>query len=162
MAILSERPGRAHSRPRSARRPVGGACLPGCHLPAARYQQGRDGLGAEPLRDLRRGIDVGFDQFDLARQVAGELPGRGLTMRQGPHQGAHRSTMTGILATSAMPPKVVSSAPVIHGSGRWHLPQQGVPAAAAPGLPVRSACSGSARWPWPHYPATARQLAFGS
>ncbi len=41
----------------------------------------------------------------------------GLTMRQGPHQGAHKSTMTGILAASATSPKVVSSASAIHGSG---------------------------------------------
>jgi hypothetical protein len=38
-------------------------------------------------------------------------------MRQGPHQGAHKSTMTGILAASATSPKVVSSASAIHGSG---------------------------------------------
>ena len=31
----------------------GGARLPGGHLPAAQHQQGRDGLGLEPLRDLR-------------------------------------------------------------------------------------------------------------
>ena len=31
------------------------AGLPGDHLPAAQYQQGRDCLGPEPLRDLRRG-----------------------------------------------------------------------------------------------------------
>src|SRR5262249_42419746 len=55
----------------------------------------------------------------------------GLTMRQGPHQGAHKSTMTGILAASATSAKVVSSASAIHGSGSWHLPQRGVPAAAA-------------------------------
>jgi hypothetical protein len=41
----------------------------------------------------------------------------GLTMRHGPHQGAHKSTMTGILAASATSPKVVSSASAIHGSG---------------------------------------------
>jgi hypothetical protein len=31
----------------------GGASLPGGHLPAAQDQQGRDGLGLEPLGDLR-------------------------------------------------------------------------------------------------------------
>ena len=31
----------------------GGASLPGGHLPAAQYQQGRDGLGLEPPGDLR-------------------------------------------------------------------------------------------------------------
>jgi hypothetical protein len=55
----------------------------------------------------------------------------GLTIRQGPHQGAHKSTTTGILAASATSPKVASSASAIHGSASWHLPQRGVPAAAA-------------------------------
>jgi hypothetical protein len=41
----------------------------------------------------------------------------GLTMRQGPHQGAHKSTMTGMLAASATSLKVASSASAIHGSG---------------------------------------------
>ena len=41
----------------------------------------------------------------------------GLTIRQGPHQGAHRSTTTGILAASATSAKVASSALVIQGSG---------------------------------------------
>jgi hypothetical protein len=41
----------------------------------------------------------------------------GLTARQGPHQGAHRSTMTGIVAASATSPKVASPASAIHGSG---------------------------------------------
>jgi len=67
----------------------GGAYLPGGHLSTAQQQQGRDRLGVEPLRNLR----------------------------QGPHQGAHRSTMTGILAASAMSRKLASSASAIHGSG---------------------------------------------
>src|SRR5262249_10575526 len=54
----------------------------------------------------------------------------GLTMRQGPHQGAHKSTTTGILAASATSAKVASSASAIHGSASWHVPQRGVPAAA--------------------------------
>ena len=40
----------------------------------------------------------------------------GLTVRQGPDQGAHKSTTTGILAASATSPKVESSASAIHGS----------------------------------------------
>ena len=44
-----------------------GACLPGGHLSAAQDQQGRDGLGPEPPRDLRCGVDVHLDQLDLAR-----------------------------------------------------------------------------------------------
>ena len=38
----------------------------------------------------------------------------GLTVRQGPHQGAHRSMTTGSLAASATSAKVASA---IHGSG---------------------------------------------
>ena len=41
------------AKPGPQSRQGGGACLPGGHLPAAQYQQGRDGLGPEPLRDLR-------------------------------------------------------------------------------------------------------------
>ena len=45
------------------------------------------------------------------------------------------------------------------GAAAAELPQRGVPAAAAgTRLPVRSARTGPARWPWPHYPALARQL----
>src|SRR5258705_7676757 len=65
----------------------GGAGLPGGHLPAAQDQQGRDGLGPEPLRDLRRGIDVHLDQLDLACQVAGELLERGADHAAGPAPG---------------------------------------------------------------------------
>jgi hypothetical protein len=39
--------------------------------------------------------------------------------------------MTGTLAASAISANVVSSASAIHGSGSWHLPHRGVPAAAA-------------------------------
>jgi hypothetical protein len=39
--------------------------------------------------------------------------------------------MTGILADSATSPKLASSASAIQGSGSWHVPHRGVPAAAA-------------------------------
>ena len=64
-----------------------GAGLPGGHLPAAQYQQGRDGLDSEPLRDLRRGVDVHLDQLDLAGQVAGKLLERGADHAAGPAPG---------------------------------------------------------------------------
>jgi hypothetical protein len=54
-----------------------GAGLPGGHLPAAQHQQGRDGLGVEPLRDPGRGVHVHLDQLHPASQVAGELLERG-------------------------------------------------------------------------------------
>ncbi len=43
----------------------------------------------------------------------------GLTIRHGPHQGAHMSTTTGIDAPSAISAKVPSSASAIQGSGWW-------------------------------------------
>src|SRR5580700_6138852 len=55
----------------------------------------------------------------------------GLTMRHGPHQGAHRSTTTGTDARSATSAKVSSPASTIQGSGLWQLPQRGTPEAAA-------------------------------
>src|SRR3984885_3588057 len=50
-----------------------GAGLPGRYLSAAQHQQGGDGLGGEPLGDLRRDVDVHFDQLHLACQVTGQL-----------------------------------------------------------------------------------------
>src|SRR3984885_6135088 len=55
----------------------------------------------------------------------------GLTIRQGPHHGAHRSTTTGTDAASAISAKVSSPASAIHGSGLWQLPHCGCPDAAA-------------------------------
>jgi hypothetical protein len=78
----------ASALPSQVRRTArGGACLPGGHLAAAQYQQGRDGPGAEPLRDLRRGADVHLDQLDLTRQIAGELLERGADHPAGPAPG---------------------------------------------------------------------------
>jgi hypothetical protein len=51
----------------------GGACLPGDHPSVAQHQQGWDGLGIEPLGNLRRDVDVHLDQLHLAGQIAGEL-----------------------------------------------------------------------------------------
>ena len=45
----------------------------------------------------------------------------GLTIRHGPHQGAHRSTTTGTDARSATSAKVSSPASTIQGSGLWQL-----------------------------------------
>ena len=49
-------------------------------------------------------------------------------MRQGPHQGAQKSTSTGTDATisSSKPPASVST---IHGSGAWQTLQRGLPSA---------------------------------
>src|SRR5262245_34545086 len=65
-----------------------------------------------------------------ARSVA-TCSSAGLTIRHGPHQGAHRSTSTGTAACSATSAKVSSPASAIHGSGLWQMPQRGVPEAAA-------------------------------
>src|SRR5215204_6977475 len=53
----------------------------------------------------------------------------GLTRRQGPHQGAHRSTSTGSFDPSATAAKSASEASATQGIGEWHLPQRGVPLA---------------------------------
>jgi len=55
-------------------------------------------------------------QQDFGRALTLLRNRAGLTVRQGPHQGAHKSTTTGILAASATSPKVESSASAIHGS----------------------------------------------
>jgi hypothetical protein len=55
----------------------------------------------------------------------------GLTIRHGPHQGAHKSTSTGTDAFSASSAKLSSPASTIHGSGLWQLSHRGVPGAAA-------------------------------
>ena len=93
-----------------------GAGLPGDHLPAAQYQQGRDCLGPEPLRELRRGVDVHLDQLDLARQVTGELLKCGAGHAAGPAPGCPQVDDDRNPGASATSPKVVSSASAIHGS----------------------------------------------
>ena len=63
--------------------------------------------------------------------VAATSSRAGLTMRHGPHHGAHRSTTTGRDAASATSANVSSPASAIQGSGWWQFPQRGMPAAAA-------------------------------
>jgi hypothetical protein len=63
--------------------------------------------------------------------VAATSSRAGLTMRHGPHQGAHRSTTTGRDAAPATSGNVVSPASAVQGSGWWQLPQRGMPDAAA-------------------------------
>ena len=53
----------------------------------------------------------------------------GAMVRQGPHQGAQRSTSTGSLVVTAAS-KSSSPAATSHGRSRWHEPQRGVPDAA--------------------------------
>src|SRR5580704_2235124 len=72
-----------------------------------------------------------FTSFIRPAKSAASSASTGLTMRHGPHQGAHRSTTTGTDACSAISAKVSSPASTIHGSGRWQLPQCGVPLAVA-------------------------------
>ena len=54
-------------------------------------------------------------------------------MRQGPHQGAHRSTRTGTVDVSTAFMKVSSPASVVQGSGVLQLAQRGVPGPATAG-----------------------------
>jgi len=55
----------------------------------------------------------------------------GLTVRHGPHHGAHKSTKTGSTDFSTISAKLSVAASVIHGSGARHCPHRGPPAAAA-------------------------------
>src|SRR6478752_3493076 len=55
----------------------------------------------------------------------------GLTIRQGPHHGAHTSTSTGRLASSTTAWNSSSFASTTHGSGVLHFPQRGIPLATA-------------------------------
>src|SRR5690349_3415850 len=55
----------------------------------------------------------------------------GLTMRHGPHQGAQKSTSTGVGDRSTTCVKLSSPASTIHGNGRWHAAQAGAPEAEA-------------------------------
>jgi len=54
----------------------------------------------------------------------------GATARQGPHQGAQKSTRTG-MAASRSSAKLVSVPVTSHGSGALHLPQRGTLPAGA-------------------------------
>lgn len=65
-----------------------------------------------------------------ARSVA-SCSRAGLTMRQGPHQVAHRSTSTGTGDRSATSPKSASPASVIHGRCSWQFPHLGRPSPTA-------------------------------
>jgi hypothetical protein len=55
----------------------------------------------------------------------------GLTIRHGPHHGAHTSTRTGVLDISTTSAKSLSPAWTIQGNGWPHLPQTGLPSAVA-------------------------------
>jgi hypothetical protein len=97
--------------------------------------------GAEPLRDLWRGVDVDFDQLDLARQVAGELLERGADHAARSAPGCPQVGDDGDLGGVCDVAEGGVVALAIHGSGRWHLPSGGVPAAAA-----------GTRFAWPQRP----------
>ncbi len=72
-----------------------------------------------------------FTSFRRPAMSVATCASAGLTIRHGPHQGAHRSTTTGTDVRSATSAKVSSPASTIQGRGLWQLPQRGIPAAAA-------------------------------
>src|SRR4249920_217400 len=67
--------------------------------------------------------------FTLPANSRDTCSSAGLTMRQGPHQGAHMSTTTGIVDCSTTSAKSSSPASTTHGSGAPQLPQRGLPTA---------------------------------
>jgi len=72
-----------------------------------------------------------FTSFSSPARSRASCSSAGLTIRHGPHHGAHRSTSTGTFERSATSSKVTSSASAIQGSGSWHCAHVGVPLALA-------------------------------
>ena len=140
--MLSARPWRAQCRPRRAGRPVARRRSAG-RRPARRAAPARPRWPERrtAARSAAKASTLALTSFTRPARSRASCSRAGLTMRQGPHQGACRSTMAGSLAASATSAKEVSSASAIHGSGRCHLPQRGVPAAAA-----------GTRFAWPQCP----------
>ena len=140
--MLSARPWRAQCRPRRAGRPVARRRSAG-RRPARRAAPARPRWPERrtAARSAAKASTFTLTSFTRPARSRASCSTAGLTMRQGPHQGACRSTMAGSLAASATSAKEVSSASAIHGSGRCHLPQRGVPAAAA-----------GTRFAWPQCP----------
>src|SRR5437763_15482653 len=69
--------------------------------------------------------------FTRPANVRARFSRTGLTIRHGPHHGAHRSTMTGSFDRSATSAKSPSPASTTQGNASWQLAQRGVPVAAA-------------------------------
>lgn len=66
----------------------------------------------------------------LPANSAANYSRRGPTVRQGPHHGAQKSTMTGVVVRSAISANMASSASAIQGRADLHRAQRGTPAAA--------------------------------
>ena len=146
----------ASALPAQARRAARGAA-PVCRaVTCPRRSTSSVGMAWAPNRCEIRGELPAFTLTSLtwpARSRA-SCPSAGLTIRQGPHQGARKPTRTGTLAAPAT------------SLTRWCRQHQRSTAAAddtcrngvslplppEPGWPGRSARTGSARLPWLHYP----------
>ena len=91
------------------------------------------GMDCTPKRccSLGESSTLTFTSFRRPAMSVATCASAGLTMRHGPHQGAHRSTTTGTDARSATSAKVSSPASTIQGSGLWQWPQCGTPEAVA-------------------------------
>src|SRR4051794_29676280 len=72
-----------------------------------------------------------FTSFSSPARSVASRSSTGLTIRQGPHQVAHRSTSTGTGACSATSAKSSSPALAIQGRFWWQFPHLGTPSAAA-------------------------------
>ena len=109
-----------------------GAGLAGNHLAMVHDEQSRDALdGIAPPDPCGDSSTLTFTSLTLPACDLASCSNAGLTIRHGPHHGAHRSTSTGSAAHSTTVAKLASSASAIHGSGEWHWPQRGTPLAAA-------------------------------
>ena len=95
--------------------------------------QCRYALKRESPGERRSVVHVDLDELDPAPQSRASVSSAGLTMRQGPHHGAHKSTSTGTDDVSTISAKVSSPPSVIHGSGAPQWPQRGVPLVATDG-----------------------------
>src|SRR5271170_6255985 len=91
------------------------------------------GMDCTPKRccSLGESSTLTFTSFRRPARSVATCASAGLTIRHGPHQGAHRSTTTGTDARSATSAKVFSPASTTQGSALWQLPQLGIPEAAA-------------------------------
>jgi hypothetical protein len=79
----------------------------------------------------RRLVGIDLDQLQPARKFTSKLLQDRTHHRQGPHQGAHMSTSTGMVEASTMSAKLASDPFTTQCRGVWHFPQRGTPCATA-------------------------------
>lgn len=87
--------------------------------------------GAHLARDRGEASTFTFTSLHRPASSVASCSRIGLTVRHGPHHGAHRSTITGSEVRSATSANVASSASATQGNGDLQRPQRGVPVEAA-------------------------------